>query len=299
MRGMILAHATSFSIISCSASSGTCNDVPDTFLVADLPDDTGSQVRCDNRPFYPFSVSANPSLDHNVGYNFFQGRIKETTQEEEIYGLLWDTLYGGGDPSGYVNQHLKDAFADFKQQARGVILDHRAGNGGTLDAAEVTTTLVRPVETLLVFPSPMEFAGFDGPATAAEGIALFEKYDTIYPMTVGSSSYDPDLPVALLLHRDGSASDFMPFGMKGAPKVKIFAQGPTAGAFSTYYQYVYWGGISWRMASGDAIAYDGRALIGHGVTPDVVVQQKQSDLLAGKDSVHEAAVAWLRQNLKP
>ncbi len=299
MRGMILAHATSFSILRCSSITGTCNDVPDTLLVAELPDDTQDQVRCDNRPFYPFSVSSNPSLDHNVGYSFFQGRIANTTQEEEIYGLLWDTLYGGGDPNGWVNKHLKDAFADFKQQARGVILDHRAGNGGTLDAAEVTTTLVRPVETLLVFPSPIEFGGFDGPETPAEGIALFEKYETIYPMVVGSTGHDPDLPVALLLHRDGSASDFMPFGMKGAPNVKIFAQGPTAGAFSTYYQYVYWGGISWRMASGDSIAYDGRALIGHGVEPDVVVEQKQSDLLAGKDTVHEAGLAWVRQNLKP
>ena len=72
-------------------------------------------------------------------------------------------------------------------------------------AAEVTTTLVRPVETMLVFLGPIEFAGFDGPDTPAEGIALFEKYDSINPMTVGSSGHDPELPVALLLHRDGSA----------------------------------------------------------------------------------------------
>ncbi|MBW2456761.1 MAG: hypothetical protein JRI68_19750, partial [Deltaproteobacteria bacterium] len=299
MRGMILDHATTFSILRCSTLTGLCSDVPETFVVADLPDDTGNQVRCDNRPFYHFTSGSNPSPEHNVGYNFFQGRIADTTAQEAIYGLLWDTLYGGGDPNGHVNQHIKDAYTDFKQNARGVILDHRAGNGGTVDGAETATILVRPPETMLVMVSPNELAGFDGPDTPAEGIALFEKYQSMYPMEVGSSSYDPDMPVALLLHRDGSASDFMPFGMKGAPKLKIFAQGPTAGAFSTYYQYVYWGGISWRMATGDSIASDGRALIGHGVAPDVVVEQKQSDLLAGKDTVHEAGLAWVRDNLKP
>ena len=299
MRGMILDHATTFSVLKCSTITGTCNEVPETYVVADLPDDTGSQVRCDNRPFYHFTGGGNPSLDHSVGFAFFQGRIANTTPQEAIFGLLWDTLYGGGDPNGWVNSHIKDAYTYFKQNARGVILDHRAGNGGTVDASEVTTTLVRPPEAVLVMTSPNEFAGFDGPETPAEGIAIFEKYQSLYAMEVGSTSYDPDMPVALLLHRDGSASDFMPFGMKGAPKVKIFAQGPTAGAFSTYYQYVYWGGISWRMATGDSIASDGSPLIGHGVAPDVVVEQKQSDLLAGRDTVHEAGLAWVRDNLKP
>ena len=40
-------------------------------------------------------------------------------------------------------------------------------------------------------------------------------------------------------------------------------------------------------------------LIGRGVMPDYVVDQKQSDLLAGVDTIHEAALAWVRQELKP
>jgi hypothetical protein len=108
------------------------------------------------------------------------------------------------------------------------------------------------------------------------------------------------MPVALLIHRDGSASDFFPLGMKGASsKVKLFGPAPTAGAFSTYYQMRYWAGLSWRMASGDTITAAGQARIGHGVEPDFVVLPKQSDLLAGKDTIHEAALAWLRTELKP
>jgi C-terminal processing protease CtpA/Prc len=115
--------------------------------------------------------------------------------------------------------------------------------------------------------------------------------------TVGDPGYDPDLPVALIIHRDGSASDYMPYGMKGAPNVKLFGPHPTAGAFSTYISLEWWS-FGFQFASGDTYGADGSALIGHGVAPDVVVQQKQSDLLAGKDSLHEAALAWVRKGLK-
>ena len=116
---------------------------------------------------------------------------------------------------------------------------------------------------------------------------------------MGDPAYDPDLPVALIIHRDGSASDYMPAGMKGAPKTKLFGPGPTAGAFSTYIQFAYWGGLNLQFASGDTIRNDGVAMLGKGVMPDFVVQQKQSDLLVGRDTIHEAALAWVRQELKP
>jgi C-terminal processing protease CtpA/Prc len=102
----------------------------------------------------------------------------------------------------------------------------------------------------------------------------------------------------MLTHRDGSASDYLPEGMKGAPKTRLFGPGPTAGAFSTFIQFSYWGGISFQLASGDTIRKDGTPLIGRGVVPDEIVEQKQSDLLAGKDSIHEAALAWVRSELK-
>jgi hypothetical protein len=87
--------------------------------------------------------------------------------------------------------------------------------------------------------------------------------------------------------------------MKGAPKVRLFGPGPSAGGFSTFIQFVYWGGISFQIASGDTLTSEGAPLIGHGVVPDEIVQQKQSDLLAGIDTIHEAALAWVRSELKP
>jgi len=300
LRGNIIKYATTFTVLHCDAGTETCSGIPETYRVGELPLDRGGQVRCDNRPFY--HTQDNPGPQHRVGFGFYRGLVTQSTPQEAIYSLLWDTLFGGGDPNGFVNGNIKDAYTLFKQQARGVILDHRAGNGGTLDAAETVTQLVRPPETLLAFASPTDFGKWDGPVTLSEGVSYFNVIsqspgDT---MRVGSVDYDPDMPVALLIHRDGSASDFMPFAMKGASsKVRVFGPAATAGAFSTFYELAYYSGVSVQFGTGDSVSKNGRALIGQGVVPDVIVVQKQSDLLQGKDTIHEAALAWLRTELKP
>jgi C-terminal processing protease CtpA/Prc len=53
------------------------------------------------------------------------------------------------------------------------------------------------------------------------------------------------------------------------------------------------------MAVGDDFLPDGSTHNGRGVEPDVVVLPLQSDLVVGKDTVFEAALAWVRANLKP
>jgi hypothetical protein len=60
-----------------------------------------------------------------------------------------------------------------------------------------------------------------------------------------------------------------------------------------------WGGLYYQFGSGDTIGADGSALIGHGVAPDVTLLPRQSDLVAGKDTLFEAALTWVRQELKP
>ncbi len=301
MRGLILRYAREYSVIHCHQATQSCDDVPTTYVVAELDGEPGPQVRCDNRPFY--HVSGGPGENHNVGFNFFRGKVIESSDEEAIYSLVWDSLYGGGNPNGHVNKNLTDAFEDFKQNARGVVLDHRAGSGGTLDGAETATFLIRPPTPVLVFTSPIEFGNWDGPEDLTEGLALFAQFKSHWSavMTAGHDSYyDPDMPVALLIHRDGSASDFMPYAFKNvSPKVRVFGPTATAGAFSTYHNFSYWGGIGLQFGSGDSIGADGKPLIGHGVVPDEIVVPKQSDLLAGKDTIHEAALAWLRTELKP
>lgn len=296
--GLIIRYARTISILRCTPAG--CADEPENIRVRDLVGGQGGpRVSCDNRPFYHLGGASPDPGTHRVGFQFYQGLIAETLPEERIYGMVFDTLYGGGDPNGFVNGTLRSAVSFWKENARGVILDHRAGNGGTIDAPQYVTELVRPPLVIAGQQILIPTAAYDGPSDLAAGLVQFQLSMQGDPYQVGSPTHDPTLPVALILHRDGSASDYLPYGMKGAPKVRLFAPGPTAGAFSTFIEFAYWGGITFQLASGDTYGRDGTPLIGRGVLPDQIVLQKQSDLVAGKDSLHEAALAWVRQELKP
>lgn len=297
---LILQFAHELTVLRCD-ESGACNGALETIQVTDLGNSgKGQDVSCDNRPFYHFAPEDNPDpANHHVYGRFFQGAIAGTSPDEAIFGMVWDTLNGEGYEDSPVNQRINDAVADWKAHARGVILDHRAGNGGTLDAVTNLTKLVRPEEVIAVFRAPMEIAGYDGPFDKAEGLAIFDEAKYEMPFHVGAPDWAEGLPVALVLHRDGSASDFLPYGMKGAPNVRIFGPHQTSGAFSTFIEYVGWGNQYYQIASGETIGADGSALIGHGVMPDVVLLPKQSDLIAGKDTLFEAALAWVRKELEP
>jgi hypothetical protein len=294
----IQRYATNFTVIRCDAK-GECG-LPETLAVTDLPDGGGGpDVACDNRPFYHLDGQNMPDpTKHYVFGSFFRGPITGTTPDEAILGLVWDTLYGGGDPNSGVNQAIGAALADFKANAHGVILDHRAGNGGTLDTVTAFTSLVRPPGTGLVTRIPIEIAGNGGPATTAQGLADFDQFKDASGVAVGSPGWVPSLPVALIIHRDGSASDYFPFAMKGSPHVRLFGPHGTAGAFSTFIQFS-GGGLGFQLGSGESLAPTGETLITHGVVPDVVLLPLQSDLLAGKDTLFEAALAWVRSEAAP
>jgi C-terminal processing protease CtpA/Prc len=194
---------------------------------------------------------------------------------------------------------LEQAVDEFRSKARGVILDHRTGFGGTSAGPAIFWALVRNPTPLDVFQLRQR-ADEQPPKSLLEGKALFDQLAAAGEVEIaGSSSADLDLPVALLIHLDGSASDWLPLGFKGAPKAKVFGPYATAGAFSTLLTFGYWFGLGYSIAVGDTLHSSGQMLNGHGVAPDVVVVPLQSDLLAGKDSVYDAALAWVRQGLKP
>jgi C-terminal processing protease CtpA/Prc len=180
-----------------------------------------------------------------------------------------------------------------------VIQDHREGHGGTVATTDILVRFSR--QTFMPMVSVMRMHAADqGPADEAEGIKLFNKLkSSMWAVVAGSEYPKTHIPVAMLLSWDVSASDFLPYIMKGGPKVRLFGPGPTMGAFGTFYQYSYWGGMLWSIGVEDSLSPEGVTLSGHGVMPDVLVQPTQSDLLAGKDTVHEAALAWVREELAP
>jgi hypothetical protein len=291
--GQIASLARQIEVIRCD--QGACGNVELIDVASQIPDTKNLvRVACDNRPMG--HVPGYPD-NHDVGQNAFAGVVQDSLPGEEIYGLTWDSLDGA---SGGLQPKINAAVSSWRKGARGVILDHRTGNGGTKDTAMTMLGFVtKPrFSEVQIWRSRLDD---EGPLSTAEGLKLFElNKDTVGALAlVGSSSAVLDVPVALLVTRDVSASDYFPNAFKGSPSARIFGPHPTNGAFSTFLGGSYWLGISYQFAVEDTIDHTGHALCGHGVIPDEIVAPKQSDLMVGVDTVYKAALTWVRSHLKP
>ncbi|MFO0613758.1 MAG: S41 family peptidase [Polyangiaceae bacterium] len=296
LRGLVARYAHDITVVRCDAATSTCA-APETIVIADLPalaeGEAVQSTSCDNRPLRHLPTSP---ADHASGSStVYGGIVNDSNPTEAIYGIEWESLYTttGSDGSGAALQQNVNLW---KASAKGVILDHRSGNGGTLAADQILWNLNVPAKKIDAY-FDRQFAE-QTPFTEEEGLALFNAAAGVgLADTAGTTGPITTLPMALLITRDVSASDWLPLGYKGAPGVRIFGPFETNGGFSTRYSFGYWLGMNYVMAVGDSIDPQGKTLNGTGVSPDEIVLPKQSDLLAGKDTVYEAALAWVRSQL--
>lgn len=295
LRGDVSRFAETVSVVRCNAATGICGGV-ETFGVAQQADEDPDTdwVHCDHRPL---GHLAGYPVDHGVFDSVLSGLVLDQKPGERIYGLIWDSLLGG--PGGVTKQIAAAASLWKQESARGIILDHRTGNGGTADAPEPILDFTTPEAkiTALAWRSRVDEVG---PTSLEEGLALAAKLGKAKFSVdqVGSKTPTVTVPVALMVTRDVSQSDYFPHQLKGSPNARIFGPHPTNGAFSSLNGLSYWVGLSFQLASGDTVdVRTGQALCGSGAIPDEIVLPKQSDLLKGKDTVYEAAAAWVRKNL--
>ncbi|APR84830.1 Hypothetical protein A7982_10179 [Minicystis rosea] len=297
LRSTIPRYAGTISVIRCNGSESTCGAV-ETLSITDLPADPPGtkvdRVTCDNRPQRHLP---NSPKDHRTGSNVYAGLVNEADPAEKIYGMEWESLYTTTGSDG-VGAALKQAVSTWKTDARGIILDHRTGFGGTILAPEILWSFCIPRRPNDLYVD-RTFAEEEQPTQAAAKALFDAALGTVQMQYVGSNTANTTVPVALLLTEDVSASDWLAEGMKGGPRTKLFAPFQTNGGFSTRYAFGYWLSMGYVMAVGDDIMADGSTHNGRGVEPDVVVLPKQSDLLVGKDTVFEAALAWVRGEVTP
>ncbi len=302
LRGLMARYAKTIDVVRCEPGDdqepATCGEVETIHLAEAAPflaaDATFDGVQCDNRPLR--HLAASPANHGSEGAGVYGGFLLETDPLERLYGLEWESLYTSDGNDG-VGGPFKDWIGTWERQgARGVMLDHRSGNGGTLYAPSLLWDyfLQRRPSDAYVDRQRAE----DERPTLEEGREIFEKAKQRGLVNfVGSASPEgEDVKVALLITRDVSASDWLPLGFKGAPNARIFGPYETNGAFSTRFTLGYWLGLRYTVASGDTFVASGETLNGHGVEPDVVVLPLQSDLVAGRDTIYEAALAWLRED---
>ncbi len=296
LRGLVARYAKTLTVVRCDATLGTCGALEEIDLATLptlLPEEPFESVSCDNRPLRHLATS--PANHGGGGSTVHHGILNESDATERIYGAEWESLYTSNGQDG-VGANLKAAIAAFEADARGVVLDHRSGNGGTILGPQIIWAFAVPSHPVSVFLHRQRAE--DEATTTAEGLALFQAGLAAGFGDSGGSATPTTMPVALLLTRDVSASDWLPLGLKGqAANVRIFAPFETNGAFSTRYGFGYWLGMNYVMAVGETWDAAGVSRGGRGVEPDEVVLPLQSDLLAGRDTVFDASLAWVRGQL--
>lgn len=298
LRSSVTRYARTLTVIRCDGS--ICKDPEDidVLSVPELPQDQPVQpVACDHRPS---KLVANQPDDHRMGVNAFSGFVNGTNANDKIYGLVWDYLITGTP----AQTTIASAVASWRSDARAVILDHRTGNGGSGPSG--STSIADPILAFTMPPtlfgvSPFRHTADDeGPKTIAEGFDLLEKYaNTSSAWRGGGPDPRSDVPVALLITRDVSFSDLFPQAFRGGERVRIFGPNPTHGAFSSFYGTNYWSGLSFQQAAGDTIGAEGLSLSGRGAQPHESVLPKQSDLVAGIDTLVVSALSWIQSELEP
>lgn len=209
----------------------------------------------------------------------------------------------------------KDAMtAVFDPKPARVLMDARVGNGGTGDNVETLLNLLRGKDEQIGFITVVN-GTYDTPSPST----LFNTYEKCVGSGGGGGAFscfgawgffsELDTPpgartkLAWLNTRDVSANDYMPRLLKGRGALRIFAPHPTSGAFGAITEVLSftpgWSGGSIqyqdsRFGASYAAFSAARWESGHGVEPDVVVAQKVSDAILGKDTMLEAARAWLK-----
>lgn len=297
LRRFISRFAHELEVIRCDEQTATCGEL-EVISLADVPvlgpDETAGYVACDNRPLR--HVPDAPADHGGPGSGVFFGVLDESDDVENIYGVEWQSLYTTDGNDG-VGQNLRSAISAIEDDAAsGVILDHRTGNGGTFGGPAIIWEWAVARKPLTFFQD-RQLANAEQPSLAV-GAELFQAAIADDDVIYAGGTSPTTIPIALLITEDVSASDWLPLGLKGAPNVRIFGPYETNGGFSTRFQLSYHLGLSVVLASGDSFIASGFTHNGTGVSPDVVVLPKQSDLLAGVDTVHAAALEWIREELQ-
>lgn len=102
-----------------------------------------------------------------------------------------------------------------------------------------------------------------------------------------------DGPVAILVDGlSGSASECFTGGMQSLNRVRVFGQRTMGAALPSQFDRLPNGDV-FIHATGDFVTADGTRLEGRGVLPDQEVPLARAALLAGRDGVLEAALAWI------
>jgi len=280
-------------VLTIDVASRVYDSIRKTGDVGPLPNYFGCDIR--------FQHAIDKFAPDVNGENKINGQIVKG----DVLAIEFDGTYGRSKWSPSMRAFFPESAPPTK-----VLFDTRQGNGGHLNNPETVVDLIRaPTEPIggLLLPR----AAWDGTDIAALLKAARPCYDSpsgSYACLFADVYFNEATPVAasarvaFLNTANVSANDFLARFVKGRSNLRIFAPNPTSGAFGSIAGIppllVGWDGGSLQMqdslfgASYDALGA-AKFESGTGVQPDVVMAQTMSDAMRDRDTMIDAAHAWL------
>lgn len=300
----------------CASTEGACAPEDVVEIELDFATELGDPVwagtppadfydyvdECDFRFERPVEIPPNSYAYYFAGFSDIAGirhvLINGVPEGQSEYGQQWA-------------RNIQSALGQVDQP---IILDQRTGYGGTIDSLSLIVGyfLKSSNKATSVF-LPWVGEELDGDLLAAfEACAEFANgptqecglYYSVTPTDYFQSGAASEEKLAVLNGFDVSGNDYLPrFLQFREAETRQFGYGPTFGAFgqscalpshlSGVQGMAYQCHDSLFKATRDGA--DSGFESGYGVMPDVLVYQKQSDAIAGKDTMLEAARAWLNE----
>jgi carboxyl-terminal processing protease len=194
--------------------------------------------------------------------------VESKTLEDNIGYFGLSTFFAPGE----VMPKFQD-FVETHQNARGVIIDLRGNIGGI-------GVMANGMSGYLVSESNKELGTM---ITRAMKLRFF-----VSPQPTVFTG-----PVALLVDEMSmSTSEILAGGLRDLQRVRIFGTATPGAALPSHIEKLP-SGDRFQFAVANYISAGGAALEGVGVMPDEVVKPDRPTLLAGRDPVIDAAVAWI------
>lgn len=312
MAELLVSRAKTFTVTRCESAS-SCEgaartqvtlDVGELVYQAILSGETGGggSIACTAR-------FRNAVKDPQTRSQSGEDNVNVEVQPSGEVSVQFDGFSGQGGWEAQMNGVFKDGPAK-------VLMDAREGHGGYYSAIDYLFSITRgasePYGVVSVGRGGHDTMDPTGLFTSArtctapqggnELVCVASNVDGFFSIPGAADPLAMRSKIAWLNTVDVSANDYMPKLLQGRSKFRVFAPHPTAGAFGAVIQLPsYLSGFQGgsiqiqdsRFGKTLSDAQQARWESGHGVEPDEVVVQKQSDILLGEDTILKAARTWL------
>lgn len=226
----------------------------------------------------------------------YQWTFLDENDRERIVPLTARTLPDRMPPEerhsteGWIYLRFDEFESDFQSWLRSRVRAHRDAPGIVLDLRQNAGGSVSSLERVITdfFPKRVAYGAF---------VSRKGRRDEERSSWLGGAGYEGEL-VVLIGPGSASSAEILAHVFKHYGRAKLVGR-PTAGVVVASQFFRLHDGGEIQIGTYDYESMDGTRLEGNGVRPDIEVERTLADVRSGRDPDLDAAVDWLRAQVRP